>query len=236
MGFRSTIMRLLHREQPATQRFEALRSDAEALQSVQNTQQLEQPESLEIQKDSLQLGLAAGYTGHSIRNIETALNRMELQMATKDWVTANFQGTLDVLVNMEKTNQEHMKNMRERLEYIENLMKTLEDNLIFHRARNKDQMTAKMRDALHIIELSGEISYDDLAARLNVTVSSLRGLLSVIARRTDKVKRFEKDNKGWVSFVMNSDSKRFESESPVESDVMESENKATDAQNTENKP
>ena len=229
-------MRFLRRGQQEGQRFEALQSDAESLRSVENTQYETSPGTLEIQKDSLQLGIAAGYTGQSLRNIESTLGRIDMQMATKDWVVANFQGTLDMLVSMQKGNQNSIEDMKKRLESVENLVKSMEDNIIFHKSRNNEAMTAKMREALRIIELSGEISYDDLSAKLGISVSSLRGLLSVIARRTDKIKRFERDNKGWVSFVINSDSKRFESVPGTEDDLGIGEIDSQNAQNGENNP
>ncbi|MFQ6120579.1 MAG: hypothetical protein ACE5KE_11945, partial [Methanosarcinales archaeon] len=45
---------------------------------------------LEVQKDSLQLGIAAGYTGRSLKGIESSLNRIEAQMPTKDWFISYF--------------------------------------------------------------------------------------------------------------------------------------------------
>lgn len=188
MGIKDALIKLLHREKQPIQRFEAMQSDVKAMRSEEIAQYPEQSTGLEIQRDSLQLGLAAGYTGQSIRTIETTLNRIELQMATKDWVTANFQGTLDLLLNMQKNNQEYMENMRKRLENIENLVKSIEDNVIYHKSKDQEEMTAKMREAMKIIELSGEISYEDLSRRLNISISSLRGLLSIISRRTDRIK------------------------------------------------
>lgn len=234
MGLKDAVMRFLRRGKQDDQRFEALQSDDEALRSVDIPQYEESPGSLEIQKDSLQLGIAAGYTGKSIRNIESTLNRIDIQMATKDWVVANFQGTLDMLVSMQKNSQEHMESVRKRLENLENLVKSIEDNIIFRKSKGNELMTAKMKEALKIIELSGEISYDDLSNKLEISVSSLRGLLSVIARRTDKIMRFEKDNKGWVSFVISSDSKRFESEQNEAEVVKRDENNPENVQNGEN--
>jgi len=137
---------------------------------------------------------------------------------------------------MQKNNQEYMENMRKRIENIENLVKSIEDNVIYHKAKDQqEQMTAKMREALKVIELSGEISYDNLAAKLDISVSSLRGLLSIIARRTDKIKRFEKDTKGWVSFVMNSDSKRFEIDEKGKNELNQAAVNPQNAKDAENK-
>lgn len=215
MGLRDALIRFLHREKQGDKRFEAMQSDVKALQIdnfPSDTYQLTQPATIGLQKDSLELGVAAGYTGRTLRDIDSSLNRIELQMATKDWVSAQFQGTLSLLVDMQKISQNNIENIRKTLENIENILKNIKNHQIGQKSEEKNELTAKMREVLIILKEVKEISYEDLARRLNVSISSLRGLLSIVARRTEGIKRFERDNKGWVSYAQD-DSKRFESDS-----------------------
>jgi hypothetical protein len=57
-----------------------------------------------------------------------------------------------------------------------------------------------MEELVSLVKSSKEISYDELAAKLNITISALRGLLSTTAQRTNKIERFMVDGKGWVRF------------------------------------
>jgi len=206
MGLRDWISRLLHHRQL---RFEALRSDDKAMQSLAGaeiSEQTDEATEVAIQRDSLELGLAAGYTGRAIKEMEASLNRIELQMATKDWVMANFQSSFLMLENILKNMQNDVKNTEKRLENIENYLKSNEMHVISHISEEKTpipHLTAKMRELLSIVEQAKEISYFDLSQRLGISISSLRGLLSIVVRRTGKVKRFERDNKGWVSYIQD---------------------------------
>ena len=44
----------------------------------------------EIEKDSLQLGFAAGYTGRSIHDIHKSLERIETMMPSREWILFHF--------------------------------------------------------------------------------------------------------------------------------------------------
>jgi len=212
MGLKDALMRFLRREKQPTQRFEAMQSDVKAMQIESYPSEPQEQAAIELQKDSLELGVAAGYTGRTLRDIDSSLNRIEIQMATKDWVTAQFQGTLTLLVDMQKNTQNNIENICKTIENIEILVKNIENHQIERKMVVSTELTAKMREVLAILQEINEISYEDLAKRLNISVSSIRGLLSIVAKRTGRIKRFEKDNKGWVSYI-SSDSKRFQSDS-----------------------
>lgn len=220
MGLGDSLMRLLRRDK---ERFKSLRSDEQAMSSETSHGIPQQAEAMEIQRDSLELGLAAGYTGRTLRDVDSSLHRIELQMATKDWITANLQGTLNMLIDMQKNNQNDIENMRKRLEIIEKIAKNIENEVISHEHIEKAELTAKMREVVEILQQVREISYDDLAQRLGISVSSLRGLLSIIARRTGTLQRFDKDRKGWVKYVSTANSAGSSDSNRLDSDFKSSE-------------
>ncbi len=179
------------------QRFEALQSDLKALQSSALNR-------TEIEKDSFQLGLAAGYTGKFIKEIENTLNRIESQMPTKDWLTSAF---LDYF-------KFHEQNEEKRFEIIHNLLLSLQktaektpepikEELIskINVIKENLPLSPKMEAVLLIIKEFKEISYDELAMKLGIQVSALRGLLTNLARRTNKIERFIREGKGWVRYI-----------------------------------
>ena len=171
----------------------------------------------EIDESSFKLGVASGYTGHSIRNIEGALGRIETQMVTRDWFNVQFEDkTPELIKEIEKLHQEmltHEKNEEKRAEIIQNILERMRNVANFAPNEVKFQLldqikavetqlplTKKMEELLSVIKSSGQMSYEDLATKLNITVSALRGLLSTTLQRTNKIERFMVDGKGWVRF------------------------------------
>lgn len=160
--------------------------------------------SLTIEKDSLQLGIAAGYTGRSIRDIETSLNRIETNMVTKDWFA----------IKLEEAMKEYEKKHENRLFTLENalnsLLKFFESLPLRNRVETTlksleaTRLTNKMKDLINVVKSTGELSYSDLAIRLNISQDALRGLLSLVSRRTLEIERFERENKGWVRYRSDS--------------------------------
>jgi len=157
-------------------------------------------QSLTIEKDSLQLGIAAGYTGRSIRDIESSLNRIETNMVTKDWLT----------IKLEEAISSYAKKQEGRFLTLEttlnSLLKFFESLPVNNRMEttlksiDTIRLTNKMKDLVNVVKDVGEISYADLALRLNISQDALRGLLSLVARRTYEIERFERGNKGWVRY------------------------------------
>lgn len=159
-----------------------------------------EPSQLEIERDSLQLGIAAGYTGRSIKDIDSALNRIESQMVTKDWLE----------IKLHQTMKEHENKLEIRFNRIEKVISPLLDMLHeiprtgIEQIKEKIEgirLTRKMNEVLQVVQASKEISYDNLAMKLNIERDNLRGLLSKIAKRTDKIQRFERNNNGWVRWI-----------------------------------
>ena len=52
----------------------------------ERTDNMHQEPSTELHKESIQLGLAAGYTGRSIHDINSSLNRIESILPSKEWL------------------------------------------------------------------------------------------------------------------------------------------------------
>ena len=176
--------------------------------------------TVELQKDSLQLGIAAGYTGRSLKEIESSLNRIETLMPTKDWFISQFEDQTPKLIDLLKT---HEENTQKRFESIQNILISLQKLIINAPEPLKTELiqrigsiekqlplTSKMKELLQIVNQYNEISYDELASKLNISVSALRGLLANIMKRTNEIERFEKNRKGWVRFVGKGDLKRIE--------------------------
>ena len=171
---------------------------------------------VELQKESLQLGVAAGYTGRAIREIESSLTRIERGMASREWMSATFgnqQKTNQLLTEIKEILKIHDSNASKRFEAIEialNRMilsaktapEPLKNSLIseIEAIRANLPLTPKMRRLLVVVKESGKISYDDLASRLNITRSALRGLLANTMKRTTEIERFSMAGKGWVRY------------------------------------
>jgi hypothetical protein len=194
---------------------ELTRSESESASHI-DVASLPKESKLELEKESLQIGLAAGYTGRALHDILSSLNRIESLMVTKDWYTATDKSPqLYELLNIIKSLLEiHDKRSTEKLEYIENSLHKL--SLIAEKSpepikseltreiafiRSKLPLSPTMERALSIIKETGEISYKDLTTRLGYTdVSSVRSLLSRMLERTDTIEKFNKDGEKWVRF------------------------------------
>lgn len=185
----------------------SMRSDATAMQSDAASMEAHGSEAspISIEKDSLQLGIAAGFTGRSLRNIEDSLTRIESQMVTKDWATLNLKADLENIQN----------SLDSILSSASGLPETVRRGIVSEvdRIRTTLQPTSRMLDIISIAREVKEISYEDLAKRLGIEISSLRGLLSMMGRRISAIERFERGNKGWIKYkepitAMQSDANR----------------------------
>jgi len=227
VGFWGKIKQMLGMQK----KIEPLQSDEAALQSASNDlnrfKALQSDEistaqgSLDLQKDSLQLGVAAGYTAHFIKRIESSLDRIEAQILTKDWFDHKFDEKTSEFGSLIKM---HEENDQKRFEIIQNILIELKNlakkapepvksELVgkIEAIEKQLPLTAKMKEVLEILKQSNEMSYEELASKLHISVSAIRGLLSNMSKRTDEIERFEKDKKGWVRYARKSDLNRFES-------------------------
>jgi hypothetical protein len=157
--------------------------------------------TIEIEKDSLTLGVAAGYTGRTLKEIENSLNRIESQMITKDWYLAQ-----------EAPKIELFKSMLTTLNNIQNSLNNLSIQASGLPLPIKSQINQKIEEIktsineteekiLNILKEMKEISYTDLANKAGLTESGLRGILSILARKDNRIKRFKIRKRGWVKFI-----------------------------------
>lgn len=167
--------------------------------------------TIELQKDSLELGMAAGYAGRSLKEIESSLNRLESLMASKEWFTTQFGPQLQSIYDSIRIHDENTTRKLEMIEFlIQSLEKTaqkapepLKTELLEQIETLESQVrtpTRKMQKLVEIVKARGEISYTDLAVELDIHESALRGLLSNTVRRIKNIVRLEKDRKGWVKY------------------------------------
>ena len=168
----------------------------------------------ELQKDSFQLGLAAGYTGKSIRSIEDSLSRIELGMVTKDWFNVNYEdNSPKIIEKLDKIDENTMK----MAENIEKIIKSMEMTIFRAPEPLKAELyeqiqaiqshlppTRKQQILISVVKEVKEISYTDLAVKLNITEDGLRGLLSTTIRKANVLERFERNGKGWVRYKAES--------------------------------
>lgn len=182
---------------PEEDRFKALQSA-----SISDTNQ-----QIQFEKDSFQLGIAAGYTGRAIKEIESSLIRIESQMTTKDWFLSQFNNKMSELIELIKL---HEQNEMERFKALQSASFSTQKFSEYHtnelkmdfQTNQKMPLTGKMLKLIEIVKSNGEISYEELAKQLNLkSVSGLRGLLSNLVKRTGEIERIEKDGKGWVRYI-----------------------------------
>jgi len=174
-------------------------------------QQTESPQFTQIpmHKESLELGLAAGYAGKSLKGIEASLERLESQITTKDWFSNTFEDKTPELI---ETLKRHEENDQKRFEMLLNTLKSSKTTAegaaeavktsIFTAKTLESQLqpTPKMIELIRIVKEAGDISYKDLAQKLLIGEDALRGLLTNTTRRSKEIERFERDNKGWVRY------------------------------------
>jgi hypothetical protein len=229
MDITQAILRFLRRPK----RSEALESEVKSIQerseaiqepiSQEKPEVYEAPSSIEVQKDSLELGIAAGYTGRALKSIESSLIRIESQMTSKDWFDLQFGHSLRELVNVLKQHEgkeqvrfESIQSSLDSLRGIANLSPQPIRDQLFRQIQTIESqlpLTPRMRQIIEIAKQQGEVSYEDLAKTFNLDgTSSLRGLLSNMVKRTKEIERFEKDGKGWIRFAGSRDLNRSQSE------------------------
>ncbi len=168
-----------------------------------NTQTNEQAQPIEIDKDSLQLGLAGGVTGRFIRDIDSTLNRIETLMPSKDWLT----------IQLQEQFTQHEENEQRRFETIVNALGTLHSISVeapepvrtqlldtIRTVEAKLGLSKRMQELIQLVRYSGEASYHDLAQKMGLTESGFRSLLAMTLTRTNEIEKFERDNRTWLRY------------------------------------
>lgn len=190
MGFFDRISNVFKKKSDSN-RFKAIESDLKRKFEEQPTpiETSQETQQLTLDRDSVQLGVAAGYTGRSIKSMEASLDRIESQMVSKDWFSIKLE-------EERKFTQQLFDGLSKKLEFIQ--------QMFFQgpgRAYGEERLSSKMAELISTVKEANEISYEDLAGRLNIQVPALRGLLSNILKRSDMIERFSIGNRGWVRYV-----------------------------------
>lgn len=184
-------------------------NQSEITQSIEslNQSQPSNTDDIRLQKDALELGLAAGYAGRSLRSIESSLERMESAVVTKDWLTEKFANIIE----------SHESNEQKRFEIIISILNSLHNitekapfeikpelRLITQHIETQGKLAPRMVKLIQTVKEAGEVSYKDLAPRLGISEDCLRGLVSIILRKSNEIEKFEKDRRGWLRYVSSS--------------------------------
>lgn len=155
----------------------------------------ESPTTPSIEKDSYELGLAAGYTGHSIKQIESSLGRIESQMATKDWTELRMKEQIE---KYDQILQQRMQRIEQALGIIQSTVSTGQQ--IPQQFTSRLPVTPRMEQIILALKDLKQVSYDDLAIRLDMGIDELRSLLSIMTKRTNLIERFRINRRGWLRY------------------------------------
>jgi hypothetical protein len=215
MGLLQSILKLFKRK-------EALQLEPERVESFDKAH-LSAPtldeKVLQIDKEALQLGVAAGYTSRSLKNIEDSLFRIESLMVTKDLFKTEFQEinsqmiqTLQALQTIKQSIEEHEAKEQSRFEKIVGALNQLESTAYkapepirkeiltqIEKIGAELPLTERMNKILDILKERREISFRELAQLLGYKhVSTVRGLISLMKRRMNQIETFRVNREGWV--------------------------------------
>ncbi|MEM4511503.1 MAG: hypothetical protein QXD25_01695, partial [Nanopusillaceae archaeon] len=132
--------------------------------------------------------------------------------------------TISAIQQLKEIISKHEANEEKRFEIIydsinklRSIQPTLPEksqNIISETIENlkRASLTPKMEEILRIVKEKGEISYLELSEKMNITIDSLRGILSKMCKITDEIERFEKEGKGWVRYkAIRIDTNRYDS-------------------------
>lgn len=226
-----------------TTRYDSVRIDTTRSESIDTASRLdeslrnksfiskadEDKNQITLERDSLQVGMVAGYISRSLVDIEDSIRRIEALAPTKDWITINIVPKIEslslTLSQLKEIISKHELDEEKRfwilLEAIQTLRK-IEPSVPENIRRNisstaeslkKVALSPKMNEILQIVRKEKEISYTQLSQRLQISVDSLRGMISKMVKIVDEIERFEKDGKGWVRIKSPyNDTKPYENE------------------------
>jgi GTP cyclohydrolase II len=212
MGILQSILNLFKKK-------EALQLESERVESFGETRLsalTPEEKMLQLDKEALQLGVAAGYTGRSLKNIEDSLLRIESLMVTKDWFKTEFQDIgpqiMQTLQFIKQLIEDHEIKEQSRFEKIVEALNKLESTAYkapepikkeiltqVEKIKVELPLTERMEKILNILKERKEISFQELAQILGYKhVSTVRGLVSLMKRRIDQIETFRVNREGWV--------------------------------------
>lgn len=192
------------------QALKALKAPLKALKAENFEIKEEKPEKIELEKESISLGLAAGYFGKSLREIENSLTRIETFMVNKEWFSNQFNQGIkkleDLIISHDQKTQELLDKINQRLDELSGIASKapspIREELVekIEKIKKEASLTPRMKEILQLVKLRGEVSYEDLAKELGISISALRSILTTMALRTNEIERFVKNGKGWVRY------------------------------------
>jgi hypothetical protein len=223
-------------------RSESMNQSIESPKSTIISSEKEEKPTISIDKESLKVGMAAGYISRSLISIEDGIERIENSIPSKEWITMNILPKIEqvqqAIYNIREILMDHERNEEKRFEVLLeaiNKLKTmapslpepLKTEILSTVASLKSAtLTPKMQQILDILKKRREISYQELAEKLGITTDGLRGILSRMVKVCDEIERFEKDGKGWIRIKsIQSDSESLNQSSKPEIKEQKEENK-----------
>ncbi len=158
----------------------------------------------ELEKDSLQLGFAAGYTGRSIHDINSTLGRIETMMPSKDWLVIELEKQSNQL---EEGAQRRFQATIEALNSLRSLSGQAPEPLKTQLLDKIDVIESRyapsdrMKELIQLVKLKGEASFKDLAKMMDLTDSGFRSMVMLTLPRTNEIEKFDKGTKEkWLRY------------------------------------
>jgi hypothetical protein len=209
-------------------RSESMNQSIESSKSTVTSSEKEEKSTISIDKESLKVGVAAGYISRSLISIEEGIERIENSMPSKEWISMNVTSKIEqvqqaiyilreILMNHERNEEKRFEVLLEAINKLKTIAPSLPEpiktEILSTAASLKSAtLTPKMQQILDILKERREISYQELAEKLGITTDGLRGILSRMVKVCDEIQRFEKDGKGWIRIkAIQSDLNRSES-------------------------
>jgi hypothetical protein len=215
MGLWQSIFKLFRRKEALQLESERIESLDKALSSIPTSDE----KVLQIDKEALQLGVAAGYASRSLKNIEDSLFRIESLIVTKELfktelkeINSQIIQTLQALQSIKQLMEEHEAKEQSRFEKIIEALTKLESAAYkapepirkeiltqIEKIEAELPLTERMSKILSILKERKEISFRELAQLLGYKhVSTVRGLISLMKRRMNQIETFRMNREGWV--------------------------------------
>jgi predicted transcriptional regulator len=198
----------------SSQQFESMQIDVNRTESMNRSietptisSQEQLKSTISIEKESLQLGVAAGYISRSLYSIEDSLARIETLMPSKEWISLNLTPKLeeiqktifnlrDVLIGHEKNEEKRFEVLLEAITKLKTTASSLPEPtkteiLSTVKTLKSAALSPKMQQILEILKERKEISYNELAEKIGITTDGLRGLLSRMVKVCDEIERLK---------------------------------------------
>ena len=177
-------------------------------QSIESINHSPTKEEIAPDKTALELGLAAGVAGQTIRFIESSLQRIESLMTTKDWMELKLSEFAKAHEEAEEKRFQTLVSLINSLHHVaEKSPEPIKEEIlsISTKLEKQSNLTPRMQRFIQAIKEVGEISYADLAKKLGMSEDGIRGLASIVLRKTNVVEKVHHDKKVWLKYTGHPD-------------------------------